>query len=64
MNKDLCRMCLKQNYLVEGMFGADFDRIWKDGKCICRYYGNMLRKIADGPPENCPYIVEQAVTQC
>ena len=63
LNRDICLKCWlrKGKPAMNGELYKSFDRYWRSGSCMCRYYPLLvpLKEV----PEKCPYVVEQTVSK-
>ena len=65
LDKGVCERCMSGRHEYWHHMSDAWSFIWDDlGLCVCHFQeGPKQRSIADGPPAECPYLVEHAVSQ-
>jgi hypothetical protein len=71
LNYKACVSCVKENFgdKMSDSILTEWKNRWKFGMCNCPYHHSFpylsfsIKVEAKDPPENCPYVLEQMVSQ-
>ena len=70
LNKEICRPCYRNSIQHTGpettAIAMDtFEEEWSRGLVWCEAdEATLHQRVADAPPPKCPFVTEQAVSQC